>query len=71
MGRKLFPPTEAELIANLIRRDLPFYSASISHETVSGMIRFARAQGVLTSDADYDRIVASHLRPIWDSGAAL
>jgi ABC-type nitrate/sulfonate/bicarbonate transport system substrate-binding protein len=29
IGRKLFPPSEAELIAELIRRDLPYYDASI------------------------------------------
>ena len=71
VGRKLFPPEEAELIAELIRRDLPFYDASISRETVSGMTRFARTCGVLTSDPDYDRVVASQFRPLWDSGAAL
>ena len=27
VGRKLFPPSEAELIAELIRRDLPYYDA--------------------------------------------
>jgi hypothetical protein len=30
VGRKLFPPTEAGLITELIRRDLPFYDASLS-----------------------------------------
>src|SRR5690242_10113282 len=40
IGRKLFPAQEAELIAELIRRDLPFYDASISQEFVSGMNRF-------------------------------
>jgi ABC-type nitrate/sulfonate/bicarbonate transport system substrate-binding protein len=29
IGRKLFPASEAELIAELIRRDLPYYAASI------------------------------------------
>ena len=33
VGRKLFPPSEAELIAELIRRDLPFYDASISRKS--------------------------------------
>ena len=28
-GRKLFPPSEAELIAELIRRDLPYYDAAL------------------------------------------
>src|SRR5258708_1736175 len=30
VGRKLFPPAEAELIAELIRRDLPSYDTTIS-----------------------------------------
>jgi ABC-type nitrate/sulfonate/bicarbonate transport system substrate-binding protein len=71
VGRKLFPPAEAELIAGLIRRDLPFYSASISPETVSGMAGFARACGLLTSDPDYDRVVASQFRPLWEGGVLL
>ena len=69
VGRKLFPPAEAELIAGLIRRDLPFYSASISPEHVAGMTRFARACGILTSEPDYDRVVATQCRPLWDRAA--
>ena len=65
--RKLFPPAETELIAELIRRDLPFYSASISLESVTGMTRFSRACGILTSDPDYDHVVATQFRPLWDS----
>src|SRR5262245_62815442 len=30
VGRKLFPPSEAGLIAELIRRDLPYYDPTIS-----------------------------------------
>src|SRR6516164_562909 len=37
VGRRLFPPNEAELIAELIRRDLPYYDASISRSFVAGM----------------------------------
>ena len=40
--RKLFPPSEAELIAELIRRDLPYYDTSISRNFVTGMNAFAR-----------------------------
>src|SRR5262245_20327271 len=47
VGRRLFPPAEAELIAELIRRDLPFYEATISREFVTGMNRFARDVGIL------------------------
>lgn len=66
VGRKRFPPAEAALIAELVQRDLPFYSASISEESVAGMNRFARASGILTADPEYDRIVASQFRPLWD-----
>src|SRR5467141_358985 len=35
VGRKLFPPSEAELIAELIRRDLPYYDPTISEAFVA------------------------------------
>ena len=35
-ARKLFPPAEAALIVELIRRDLPYYDASISESFVVG-----------------------------------
>ena len=65
VGRKLFPPAEAELIAELVRRDLPFYDASISQDSVAGMNRFARASGILKTDPAYDRIVATQFRGLW------
>jgi ABC-type nitrate/sulfonate/bicarbonate transport system substrate-binding protein len=58
VGRKLFPPFEAELIAELIRRDLPYYDTTISRPFVEGMNRFARDLGILKSDVPYERIVA-------------
>src|SRR5258708_4488977 len=36
VGRKLFPPQETELIAELIRRDLPYYDATIPEPSVAG-----------------------------------
>ena len=59
IGRKLFPPSEAELIAELIRRDLPYYDTTISREFVAGMNRFARDLGILSGDVPYEKIVAS------------
>lgn len=58
IGRKLFPPQEAELIAELVRRDLPFYDPAISPQTVSGMNRFAIEMGILDHDVPYDQVVA-------------
>jgi ABC-type nitrate/sulfonate/bicarbonate transport system substrate-binding protein len=59
IGRKLFPPTEAELIADLIRRDLPFYDTTISQDFVAGMNKFARDVGILSKDVPYKNIVAT------------
>jgi ABC-type nitrate/sulfonate/bicarbonate transport system substrate-binding protein len=58
IGRKLFPPAEAELIADIIRRDLPYYTSGISRAFVSGMQRFARDVGILETEAPYETIVA-------------
>jgi ABC-type nitrate/sulfonate/bicarbonate transport system substrate-binding protein len=61
VGRKLFPPSEAELIAELIRRDLPYYEPTISREFVAGMNGFARNVGILSGDVAYEKIVAHEL----------
>jgi NitT/TauT family transport system substrate-binding protein len=58
IGRKLFPSAEAELIAGLITRDLPYYDTAISRDFVAGMNRFARDVGILSGDVPYEKIVA-------------
>jgi NitT/TauT family transport system substrate-binding protein len=65
VGRKLFPPSEAELIAELIRRDLPYYDASISPAFVAGMNQFARDVGILKGDVPYERVVAPQFANLW------
>jgi|SRR5579885_821563 len=65
IGRKLFPPAEAELIADLIRRDAPLYDATISERFVAAMNRFARDAGVLKGDPPYERVVATQFRQLW------
>ena len=65
VGRKLFPPAEAELIAELIRRDLPYYDARITTDFVAGMNAFARDLGILTGDVPYERVVAMPFAPLW------
>ena len=57
IGRKLFPPAEAAMIAELIRRDLPFYECAISAEAVTSMNRFARALGLLSKAVRYRDVV--------------
>ncbi len=65
VGRKLFPPSEAELIAELIRRDLPYYDASISPDFVAGMNQFARDIGILKGEVPYERVVATQFAGLW------
>jgi ABC-type nitrate/sulfonate/bicarbonate transport system substrate-binding protein len=57
IGRKLFPPAEAGMIAELIARDLPFYDASISERAFLAMNRFARDLGILGKDVSYKEVV--------------
>jgi hypothetical protein len=61
----LFPPSEAELIAELIRRDLPYYDASISKTFVAGMNQFSRDVGILTGDVAYEEIIATQFSQFW------
>jgi NitT/TauT family transport system substrate-binding protein len=65
VGRKLFPPSEASLIAELIRRDLPFYDAPISPEFVATMNQFSRDIGILRSSVPYDKVVATPFAELW------
>jgi NitT/TauT family transport system substrate-binding protein len=57
VGQRLFPAQEASLIAELIRRDAPFYDATISRESVESMNRFARDLGLLSRQVSYEDVV--------------
>jgi NitT/TauT family transport system substrate-binding protein len=65
VGEKLFPASEAALIAELIRRDLPYYDATLSREFVAGMTAFARRQGISDGEVRYEDIVATQFAPLW------
>jgi NitT/TauT family transport system substrate-binding protein len=65
VGDKLFPPSEAALITDLIRRDLPYYDATLSRDFVSGMSAFARTQGILDNDLAYESVVATQFSSLW------
>jgi NitT/TauT family transport system substrate-binding protein len=60
VGRQLFP-AEADLITDLVRRDLPYYEPQLSRAFVTGMNRFARAIGIIDVDAPYSSVVAEQL----------
>ncbi|HLK82306.1 MAG TPA: ABC transporter substrate-binding protein [Xanthobacteraceae bacterium] len=65
VGCKLFPPEEAALIAELIRRDLPYYDAKITPEFVAGMNAFARSMGILSDNVPFERLVATRFAELW------
>jgi len=57
IGKRLFPPQEAALIAELIRRDAPYYQHGISLKTVESMNQFARDLGLLSKPVKYEEVV--------------
>lgn len=57
VGRSLFPPEEAGLIAELVRRDAPYYEAAITPAAIAGVNAFARARGILKGDPPYEQVV--------------
>jgi len=67
VGAKLFPPQEASLITDLIRRDLPYYDAGISLAFVEGMNGFARDIGILSGQPAYEQVVATQFAHLWTS----
>ena len=65
VGQKRFPPSEAGLIAELVRRDLPFYDPAIPEQKVAAMNRFARDIDLLKGDAPYSSVVATEFSHLW------
>jgi NitT/TauT family transport system substrate-binding protein len=61
VGERMFPPREASLISELVRRDVPYYDADIPDRAVAGMDRFARSQGLLDADAVPAAVVATNI----------
>ena len=48
VGERLFPPLEASLIPELIRRDAPFYDAEITGGAVASLAAFGQRAGLTT-----------------------
>jgi NitT/TauT family transport system substrate-binding protein len=65
VGKKLFPPEEAGLIAELVRRDLPYYDATLSRDFVAGMTAFLRSQSVIDGEVPYEAVVATQFAHLW------
>ena len=65
IGERLFPADEAELIAELIARDAPFYDAVITREAIDGVMKFAKSFGLIKETVPYDAVVATQFGPLW------
>lgn len=65
VGERVFPPMEAELIGELIRRDVPYYDPAISHGTFDTLTRFAVEMGLLSRAVPYEDVVAGQFQYLW------
>ena len=65
VGKRLFPPDEAGLIVDLVRRDTPWYSAAISPDSVNSLNQFSRNMGLLEGAVHYDSVVATQFAHLW------
>lgn len=59
IAAKRFPEREAALIAELIRRDLPYYETDIPDAAIAGLNHFARAEGLAARDFTRPEMVAA------------
>jgi ABC-type nitrate/sulfonate/bicarbonate transport system substrate-binding protein len=67
VGARKFPPDAAELIANVVARDVEFYDAKISTEAIVKMNRFAQTVGHLSRAVPYEDVVAVRYRELWQA----
>ena len=65
VGRKRFPAEEAELIADIVQRDLPFYNAAITPDFVAGMSKFSQAMGLIDAPVTFEGAVATQFSELW------
>jgi ABC-type nitrate/sulfonate/bicarbonate transport system substrate-binding protein len=65
VGRKRFPAEEAELIADIVQRDLPFYNAAITPDFVAGMSKFSQAMGLIDAPVTFENAVATQFSELW------
>jgi hypothetical protein len=61
---------EAELIGDLIARDLPFYDASLSKRAIASLNQFATDVGLLDCEPSYEDVVAVEFQALWSPARA-
>jgi ABC-type nitrate/sulfonate/bicarbonate transport system substrate-binding protein len=60
-----FPAAETALIAELVRRDTPFYDATISRAKFEALNAFAAGMGLLSRAPAYGDLVPDICREVW------
>jgi ABC-type nitrate/sulfonate/bicarbonate transport system substrate-binding protein len=66
VGRRRFPPEEAELIAGQIARDAEFYDARITQEMIAETSAFAHRAGLVAAPPVYEELVAAEYASLWN-----
>jgi ABC-type nitrate/sulfonate/bicarbonate transport system substrate-binding protein len=66
-ARRRFPPNETGLIAELVKRDLPYYDPTISAQVVTQLNHFAQNVGLLSAPVPYEQVVAVQFSHLWES----
>jgi NitT/TauT family transport system substrate-binding protein len=61
----LFPALETSMIAELVRRDAPFYDPAISADSARQLARFGRRTNLITTAPACDQLVTSRFRHLW------
>jgi NitT/TauT family transport system substrate-binding protein len=67
VGLRKFPKEAAELIANVVARDVAFYDPAISEEMILKMNSFAESVGHLSGPVPYEQVAAVRFRELWQS----
>ena len=67
VGERVFPPREASLIAELVRRDAPYYDPRIDTGTARALVDFGRQCGLLDDPVDYGAVVAAGFSDLWST----
>ncbi len=67
VGRALLPADAAEMIADVVARDLPYYTPVVTQDFVAGMSAFSKAMGLTTRDLSYDQVVATQFSNLWEA----
>ena len=64
-AKNLFPAAETAMIAELVRRDTPFYDAAISRQKIDALNAFSASMGLVSTAPAYADLVPDVCREVW------